>query len=44
MTKILERATPDGTEQRQSHIIDLELCERCALCVEVCKFDVIIDK
>jgi NAD-dependent dihydropyrimidine dehydrogenase PreA subunit len=44
MTKMLERTTTDGGEQRQPHIIDPELCERCALCVEVCKFDATIVK
>jgi NADH:ubiquinone oxidoreductase subunit F (NADH-binding)/(2Fe-2S) ferredoxin len=32
-----------GTK-REPHTIDPELCERCGLCVEVCKFDAIIVK
>jgi NADH:ubiquinone oxidoreductase subunit F (NADH-binding)/(2Fe-2S) ferredoxin len=29
-------------EKRQPHVIDPELCERCGLCKEVCKFDAIV--
>jgi NADH:ubiquinone oxidoreductase subunit F (NADH-binding)/(2Fe-2S) ferredoxin len=29
-------------ERREPHVIDAELCERCGLCVEVCKFDAIV--
>jgi NADH:ubiquinone oxidoreductase subunit F (NADH-binding)/Pyruvate/2-oxoacid:ferredoxin oxidoreductase delta subunit/(2Fe-2S) ferredoxin len=29
-------------ERREPHIIDQELCERCGLCKEVCKFDAIV--
>lgn len=31
-------------EKRQPHTIDPEACERCGLCVEVCKFNAIIVK
>jgi Fe-S-cluster-containing hydrogenase component 2 len=29
-------------EKRKPHVIDQELCERCGLCAEVCKFDAIV--
>jgi NADH:ubiquinone oxidoreductase subunit F (NADH-binding) len=29
-------------EKREPHVIDPEACERCGLCMEVCKFDAII--
>jgi NADH:ubiquinone oxidoreductase subunit F (NADH-binding)/(2Fe-2S) ferredoxin len=29
-------------EKRQTHVIDQELCERCGLCKEVCKFDAVV--
>jgi NADH:ubiquinone oxidoreductase subunit F (NADH-binding) len=29
-------------EKRQPHVIDADLCERCGLCKEVCKFDAIV--
>lgn len=29
-------------EKRQPHVINPELCERCGLCREVCKFDAIV--
>jgi NADH:ubiquinone oxidoreductase subunit F (NADH-binding)/(2Fe-2S) ferredoxin len=29
-------------EKREPHVIDQELCERCGLCKEVCKFDAIV--
>ncbi|GAB4532755.1 MAG: NADH-quinone oxidoreductase subunit NuoF [Anaerolineae bacterium] len=29
-------------EKRQPHVIDPDLCERCGLCKEVCKFDAIV--
>jgi NADH:ubiquinone oxidoreductase subunit F (NADH-binding) len=29
-------------EKRQPHVIDDDLCERCGLCKEVCKFDAIV--
>jgi ferredoxin len=30
--------------KKEPHVIDPELCERCGLCVEVCKFDAIVVK
>jgi hypothetical protein len=44
MTKMLERTTTDGGEQRQPHVTNLEMGERCVLCVEVCKSDATIVK
>jgi len=29
-------------EKQQPHVIDQDLCERCGLCKEVCKFDAIV--
>ena len=29
-------------EKRQPHVIDQDLCERCGMCKEVCKFDAIV--
>ena len=29
-------------EKREPHVIDQELCERCGLCKEICKFDAIV--
>jgi len=31
-------------EKKEPHVIDPDACERCGLCMEVCKFDAIIVK
>ena len=30
--------------KKEPHVIDADACERCGLCMEVCKFDAIIVK
>jgi ferredoxin len=42
---VCKRNCPAGAisgEKRQVHYIDPNICERCGICIEVCKFDAIM--
>lgn len=42
---VCARNCPAGAitgEKRQVHVINPEICERCGICIEVCKFDAIL--
>ncbi|MFZ5809077.1 MAG: NADH-ubiquinone oxidoreductase-F iron-sulfur binding region domain-containing protein [Chloroflexota bacterium] len=42
---VCARNCPAGAitgEKRQVHVINTEICERCGICIEVCKFDAIL--
>ena len=42
---VCKRECPDNAitgEKKQAHRIDLELCKKCGVCYEVCRFDAVI--